>query len=183
MRTRSPTRSTDPSITASTCSALAISGRGFLTRLYCMTEVREITRSALILERSAISASVIPSAKYSWSGSREKFSSGRTARDEMRGVRFRLSKRSRQSPTLSPKSTASKIAKAATEIHLASRRLAMKLRPGLSPRWRAGGRRRLEVGTLPSAKSASCCLVGSGTGGISVSSISIRASPRSRRRR
>src|SRR5260221_6220054 len=44
-----------------------------------MTEVRETTRRDRILERSVMSASVIPSAKNSCSESRERFASGRTA--------------------------------------------------------------------------------------------------------
>src|SRR6266508_5198334 len=50
-----------------------------------MADVREITRSAEILERRAISSSVIPSAKYSCFGSCERFSSGRTASDLISG--------------------------------------------------------------------------------------------------
>jgi hypothetical protein len=38
-------------------------GQGLANVLYIITEVREITRSALICPRSAINASVIPSAK------------------------------------------------------------------------------------------------------------------------
>src|SRR5262245_39606030 len=44
-----------------------------------MTDVREMTRSALIFESSVMRSSVMPSAKYSCSGSRDRFSSGRTA--------------------------------------------------------------------------------------------------------
>src|SRR5262249_42139099 len=50
-----------------------------------MTDVREITRSALIFESSVMRSSVMPSAKYSCSGSRDKFSSGKTASARMRG--------------------------------------------------------------------------------------------------
>src|SRR5438876_8366502 len=46
-----------------------------------MTDVREMTRSAEILDSRAMSSSVIPSAKYSCAGSGVRFSSGRTARD------------------------------------------------------------------------------------------------------
>ncbi len=49
--------------------------------LYCMVEVREITFSALILESWAMMSSVIPSLKYSFSGSVLMFSNGRTATD------------------------------------------------------------------------------------------------------
>ena len=53
-------------------------------RLYCMAEVREITLSAPMRANSWISASVMPSAKYSCAGSPERFSSGSTASEEMR---------------------------------------------------------------------------------------------------
>src|SRR5262249_20678285 len=69
--------------TASTFNSRAISGSGFRAPLYLITEVREITRSELILAKLAISSSVIPSAKYSCSGSREKLSRGSTAKDRM----------------------------------------------------------------------------------------------------
>ena len=49
--------------------------------LYCMEDVREITLSALILESWAMMSSVIPSLKYSFSGSVLMFSNGRTATD------------------------------------------------------------------------------------------------------
>jgi hypothetical protein len=53
--------------------ARAISGNGFFAPLYRITEVREMTRRALILAKSVISSSVTPSAKYSCSGSPEWF--------------------------------------------------------------------------------------------------------------
>jgi hypothetical protein len=43
-----------------------------------MAEVREMTRKELNCASSVISASVMPSAKYSWLGSPERFSNGRT---------------------------------------------------------------------------------------------------------
>ena len=49
-----------------------------------MAEVREITRSARTCASSAIRASVMPSAKYSCSGSPERLASGSTARAWMR---------------------------------------------------------------------------------------------------
>ena len=55
---------------------LAISCSGFLLPLYCMVDWREITRGAPIFPSSVISASVIPSAKYSCSGSAERFEVG-----------------------------------------------------------------------------------------------------------
>src|SRR5258707_1445105 len=49
-----------------------------------MTDVREVTWSDVILLRLVISSSVMLSAKYSCSGSWERFSRGRTAMDWMR---------------------------------------------------------------------------------------------------
>ena len=49
--------------------------------LYCIEEVREITFSALILESWEMISSVIPSLKYSFSGSVLMFSNGSTATD------------------------------------------------------------------------------------------------------
>src|SRR5580700_11834598 len=46
-----------------------------------MTDVREITRKSRILERPPMSASVIPSARYSCDGSPERFFRGSTARE------------------------------------------------------------------------------------------------------
>ena len=48
-----------------------------------MTDVREITLSEPSFARSPISTSVIPSEKYSCSGSPERFSSGRTAMERI----------------------------------------------------------------------------------------------------
>ena len=63
IRTWSPERSTVPSTTASTFSSRAICGRGLRAPLYTITEVREITRRALIWAKSVINSSVMPSAK------------------------------------------------------------------------------------------------------------------------
>src|SRR5215470_14581803 len=51
-----------------------------------MTEVREVTRRAPTLARSVINSSVIPSTKYSWDGSPDKLSSGRTAMERIGGT-------------------------------------------------------------------------------------------------
>src|SRR5262249_31931809 len=75
---------------------------GFSAPLYLITEVREITRSELILAKLAISSSVIPSAKYSCSGSREKLSRGRTARERIFAAAGPANGRSRQPPRLRP---------------------------------------------------------------------------------
>jgi hypothetical protein len=48
--------------------------------------VREITRKALIFDRLLINASVIPSEKYSCSGSPERFTSGNTATEWIGGL-------------------------------------------------------------------------------------------------
>jgi hypothetical protein len=64
---------------ASTFSSLPIAGRGFLTLLYRMIEVREISRKGRVCANPVISASVIPLAKYTLFASRERFSSGNTA--------------------------------------------------------------------------------------------------------
>ena len=53
--------------------------------LYCITDVREMIRSVPICASREMSASVIPSEKYSCAGSRDRFRSGRTASDESRG--------------------------------------------------------------------------------------------------
>ena len=66
IRTRSPERETDPSTIASTLSVFAICGvGGRFFPLNCIAEPRDVTRSWLIVARSPVSSSVIPSAKYS----------------------------------------------------------------------------------------------------------------------
>jgi hypothetical protein len=57
----------------------------FFVPRYCITEVREVIRTPPIFARSVISASVRLSAKYCCSGSRERLSSGMTARAEIGG--------------------------------------------------------------------------------------------------
>ena len=64
---------------ASTFNSRAISGRASFVSLYCMTEVREMTRREPILARSVINWSVMPSTKNSSDGSPDKLSRGRTA--------------------------------------------------------------------------------------------------------
>src|SRR5437870_3100253 len=70
-----------------------------------MAVVREMTLSALICERSVISASVKPSAKYSWAESLDKFVSGRTARDRIFVDVVLLRSLSRKPPMLNPATT------------------------------------------------------------------------------
>src|SRR5207247_2463167 len=78
-------RITEPSTTASTPSSSAICGSGFLCLpRYRIADVRDITLSARILDRSVINCSVIPSAKNSCSGSLERFSNGSTATESIR---------------------------------------------------------------------------------------------------
>src|SRR5579862_1683341 len=48
-----------------------------------MTDVREVRCNAPVFEICVMSASVIPSEKYSCSGSRERLSKGRTAKDSI----------------------------------------------------------------------------------------------------
>ncbi len=81
-----------------------------------------MTRSALILPRLVINSSVIPSAKYSCSGSRERFSSGSTAMDSILGTgRVRRSKRSRKPTTLKARNAASSVNGTPTTIAIAQR--------------------------------------------------------------
>ncbi|MBA7705721.1 hypothetical protein ES703_114557 [subsurface metagenome] len=154
IRTCSPTRSTEPSTTASTFNSRAISGSGFLTPLYCMIDVRDLTCSAPIFPRSAISASVIPSAKYSCSGSPDRFSSGSTASDTIRPGLAPPSSCSRHRPIFSPTTTS---APTTSPIAIAHRH---RVRTG------AAGLAAVAV-----------------AGKVSVSFISIAASPMSRSRR
>ncbi len=63
MRTLSPARATVPSSTASTFSSRPISGEGFLSFLYLITDIREVTRRELICASAVVNASVIASAK------------------------------------------------------------------------------------------------------------------------
>jgi hypothetical protein len=82
--TRPFSRCTEPSMTPSTFNVRAISGSGgidLLLPLKFITEVREITLRARICARLLISVSVMPSAKYSCSGSPDKFCKGSTAID------------------------------------------------------------------------------------------------------
>src|SRR5207249_12091327 len=72
---------TEPSIMASTPRALAISGRGARVSLKCIAEVREMTRRTRIMDRRPMISSVMPSAKYSWAGSPERFFRGNTPKD------------------------------------------------------------------------------------------------------
>ena len=123
IRTVSPARTTDPSMIASTRSSRAIVGTGFRAVLYCMTDVREITRSPPIFARSAISCSVIPSAKYSCSGSPDRFSNGSTAMDRIWPEGVAVDQRS-DPPAHHPRGKSAMIAAmriAATHFHAAPR--------------------------------------------------------------
>src|SRR5215469_3919256 len=82
---RLPSRITEPSTNASTPSILAISGMESCVSLKRIIDVREITRRSWIAERRLIRASVIPSARYSWVESPERFFKGSTATDRIAG--------------------------------------------------------------------------------------------------
>jgi len=69
-----------------------------------MADVRDITRNAPIFERSVVSSSVMPSTKYSCSGSWERFSMGNTAMERIAGPRLSNS-RARQPPTFAANKT------------------------------------------------------------------------------
>ena len=58
-----------------------------------ITEVRDTTLSARIRARLPISASVIPSAKYSCVGSPDRLSNGNTASDAISGLVARTGRR------------------------------------------------------------------------------------------
>ena len=90
MRTRSPACRTLPSTTVAAPSRLLISVRVSCRCLNGMTEPREITCRARILERCAMTSSVIPSAKYSFSGSALRLRNGSTAMDEERSAGAKL---------------------------------------------------------------------------------------------
>ena len=79
MLTRSPTRCTPPSTTAATPSSCAISPRLLSAFLYRMLDVREVTLRSAIFARCVMMASVIPSEKYSFSGSALILMNGSTA--------------------------------------------------------------------------------------------------------
>ena len=98
MRTRSPACRTLPSSTVVAPSRLPISFRVCCRCLNGMTEVREITWRARIFDRCAMTSSVIPSAKYSFSGSALRLRNGSTAMDRARGapVRQLLRQRARR---------------------------------------------------------------------------------------
>jgi hypothetical protein len=81
IRTRWPARRTLPSRIAPTPSSCAMAVIFLVVFLYCIEEVREMTLSALILDSWAMMSSVIPSLKYSFSGSVLMFSNGSTATD------------------------------------------------------------------------------------------------------
>src|SRR5205807_1307011 len=85
MRTRSPARRTLPSSSVAASSRAAISLRLCSRCLNAITDVREITLRARIFDRCAMTSSVIPSAKYSFSRSALRFRNGKTATDGGRG--------------------------------------------------------------------------------------------------
>src|SRR3989442_183411 len=85
IRTRSPARRTLPSSSVATPSFAAIARSPSWRFLKGITEVREITSRARIFDSCAMTSSVIPSAKYSFSGSALRFTNGSTATARARG--------------------------------------------------------------------------------------------------
>src|ERR1039457_3499202 len=78
-------RDTEPNTTQPTCSSRpALSGSTFALS-YRYTEPRALTRSVGIRERSLMSDSVMPSVRYSISGSCIRFSKGSTATESEAG--------------------------------------------------------------------------------------------------
>ena len=84
IRTRSPARRTLPLSSVPTSSRAAISCSPCSPSLNDITEAREITLSVRTFESWAITSSVIPSAKYSFSGSALRLRKGSTATDGTR---------------------------------------------------------------------------------------------------
>ena len=81
IRTRSPARRTLPSSSVATSSLAPISRRLCSRFLNGITEVREMTLRERIFESWAITSSVMPSAKNSFSGSALRLRNGSTATD------------------------------------------------------------------------------------------------------
>jgi len=79
IRTRLPARRTLPSSTDATPRSSAISRTLFVVSLYRMTDVRLITLSPSTGASTVRISSVIPSLKYSFSGSALRLAKGRTA--------------------------------------------------------------------------------------------------------
>ena len=79
IRTRSPARRTLPSSSVATWSVAPISRRLCSRFLNGITDVREITLRERIFDSWAITSSVMPSAKNSFSGSALRFRNGSTA--------------------------------------------------------------------------------------------------------
>src|SRR6202521_1587312 len=79
IRTRSPTRRPLPSRSVATSSLAPISLRLSSRFLKGITDVREMTFRERIFDSWAITSSVMPSAKNSFSGSALRFRNGRTA--------------------------------------------------------------------------------------------------------
>src|SRR5262245_6930015 len=100
---RPPSRTTEPSTSASTWSVLAISGAESLVSLRDITEVREMTRRPRIVDRRPMRASVKPSARYSCVGSPDRFFKGRTASDWIRGAGLEAKRRWRTWPQVNAK--------------------------------------------------------------------------------
>ena len=90
-----------------------MAGSGWRLPLYGITEVREITRTPSSEAKSVMSSSVIPSVKYSWVGSFERFSNGMTAIERTCGPDDAALRRSRQFPRFQTRAAARAMAAAA----------------------------------------------------------------------
>ena len=91
MRTRLPGAPDAPVEHRGGAEVAPISRRLCSRFLNGMTDVREITFSERTFDRCAITSSVMPSAKYSFSGSALKLRKGRTATEGAPPARFRPS--------------------------------------------------------------------------------------------
>ena len=79
MRRLSPERRTDPSSTSDASSSAPIARTSCAFPLSANTDVRDATRRPSTLASAWINSSVIPSLRYSLSGSGLEFTNGRTA--------------------------------------------------------------------------------------------------------
>ena len=85
IRTRVPALRTLPSSRYRTPSSRPISFTFTARPLYVKLELRATTNSHLMRESPVMMSSTIPSAKYSWSWSPDRFANGSTATDALSG--------------------------------------------------------------------------------------------------
>src|SRR5262252_5304889 len=100
-----------------------MSGAESFVSLRDITEVREMTRRPWIVDRRPMSASVMPSARYSCVGSPDRFFKGRTAKDWIRGDGLEAKRRWRTWPKVKAKT----VAKMANRRPVAARRRVLRL--------------------------------------------------------